>query len=132
MGTTTSIDDEWLELKNTTGQAIDLTGWKLKSQDGTPDITLLGTIPANGYFLLERTDDNSVLGITADQVYTGILGNSGENLELKTATNILIDSGGGVPWPAGDNTSKKTMSRGAGSSWYTSTPVNGTPKAPNS
>ncbi|HOZ36625.1 MAG TPA: VWA domain-containing protein, partial [bacterium] len=131
MGTLSSADDEWLELLNTTNQPIDLTGWKLKSQDGTPDITLSGAIPANDYFLLERTDDASVPGVTANQIYTGSMSNSGENLELRTATDLLIDSGGGLPWPAGDNTSKKTMSRGTGSSWYTSTSVGGTPKASN-
>ena len=48
---------EWIELYNNTGSAVDLTGWTLKATDGTPDIALQGTIPAHGYFLLERQDE---------------------------------------------------------------------------
>ena len=66
MGTTNSSYDEWIELYNTTSDSIDLNGWTLKSTDGTPNISLSGTIQAYGYFLLERTDDTSVPGITAD------------------------------------------------------------------
>ena len=34
--------DEWLELRNTTGRTIDLTGWTLTAADGTPNIVLRG------------------------------------------------------------------------------------------
>jgi len=132
MGTETSSSDEWIELYNTTSQDIDLTDWTLASTDGTPDITLSGTIAANSYFLLERTDDNSVPSITADQIYTGALGNSGENLELKDNSSNLIDSAdhsGG--WTAGDNSTKQTMEL-VSSAWQTSTDIGGTPKAQNS
>ena len=83
MGTETSSYDEWIELKNTTENDIDLANWKLISTDGSPEINLTGIIPAYGYFLLERTDDNSVLNITADLIYSGTLSNTGERLELK-------------------------------------------------
>jgi hypothetical protein len=59
MGTTADANDEWLELVNNTAVDIDLTGWRLVSSDGTPDITLSGVIPAGGRYLLERTDDNA-------------------------------------------------------------------------
>ena len=50
-GTAASPSDEWIELYNTTDQAIALTGWSLVALDGTPAISLEGIIPAGGYFL---------------------------------------------------------------------------------
>ena len=142
MGTIISSNDEWIELYNNTGADIDLTGWTLNSTDGTPSINLSGTISANGYFLLERTDDSSVPDVLANQIYTGALANSpsGENLELRDSANNLIDSldcSGG--WFAGDNTTKQTMERknplnpgNDSSNWQTSALVGGTPKAASS
>lgn len=132
MGTNLSSADEWLELYNNTSQEIDLTGWTLKASDGTPEITLEGIIAAQGYFLLERTDDNSVPAIIADQIYTGALSNSGENLELRDGENNLIDQVDcSEGWLAGDNNSKQTMEK-ADSGWQTSLDRDGTPKAQNS
>jgi len=69
MGTAASTSDEWIELRNTASQVIDLTGWTLRSADGTPTITLTGSIQANDFFLLERTDDTST-SVAADQIQT--------------------------------------------------------------
>ncbi|TLS37298.1 competence protein ComEA [Pseudalkalibacillus caeni] len=109
MGTTNSSYDEWMELYNPTGQEIDLTDWTLSSADGSPSISLSGTIPAEGYFLLERTDDNSVPGVVADLIYSGGLSNSGESLELRDASGSLVDQVDA--WHAGDNDTKATMER---------------------
>ena len=46
-GTAASSSDEWLELFNTTNQAITLTNWTLNASDGIPSITLSGVIPPN-------------------------------------------------------------------------------------
>lgn len=143
MGTTYSSYDEWMELYNNTSTSIDLTGWTLRATDGTPNITLSGSIPAGGYFLLERTDDTSVPGINANQIYTGALNDTGEVLELRDAAGNLIDKVGAGAWYAGNNTSKSTMERinplASGTdpaNWNTSTITynggNGTPKALNS
>src|SRR5687768_7277490 len=59
MGTSTSTADEWIELFNNTPSAINLAGWSLTAADGTPSIALSGSIPAGGFFLLERTDDTT-------------------------------------------------------------------------
>ncbi len=129
MGTEASANDEWIELRNTTTVDIVVDGWELRNADGSftimlPDITLL----AAGFLLLERTDDESVPGISADVIYTGVLPNTGETLVLLNATSTEIDrveaSDG---WPAGDNASKATMQR-QGSTWVTAEP---TPKNAN-
>ena len=109
MGTGASGNDEWLELRNNMGSAIDLTGWILMAADGKPTIELSGTIEANGFFLLERTDDSTVSDIPADQIYTGALGNAGEVLILKDAEGNEIDQVD--DWYAGNNDSKISMER---------------------
>lgn len=112
MGTNASTSDEWIELYNTTDSPLDLTGWKLKSQDGTPNIELSGEISSNGYFLLERTNDNTISDITADIIYTGALGNNGEILQLLNENDQLIDEIYALPsWISGDNTRKQSMER---------------------
>jgi hypothetical protein len=128
MGTTNSANAEWMELYNNGTDSVPLDGWSLSAADGSPNIQLSGTISPQGYYLLERTSDDTVPGITADQIYSGSLGNSGEHLQLKDNLNNLVDdvdaSGG---WPAGDNTTKMTMQR-SGDGWITAV---GTPDAAN-
>ncbi|MBA7510876.1 hypothetical protein ES705_02865 [subsurface metagenome] len=154
MGTTCSPSDEWIELYNNSGFPIDLNGWSLKAADGTPAISLNGIIPAKGYFLLERTDDETIKDLKADRFYKGWLENAGEDLQLRDPSDNLIDS---VPcetnrgWFAGENDGRYTMERiDSGSpgttknNWHTNNgitrngtdaegnPINGTPKAENS
>jgi hypothetical protein len=52
---------------------------------------LSDSIPGGGHFLLERTDDTTVPDVSADQTYSGGLGNDGEDLFLRGATTNLID-----------------------------------------
>lgn len=112
MGTQASPNDEWLELENNTATDISLAGWKITNADNSLAINLTGQIVANGFFLLERTDDSVISDTTMNQKYTGALGNDGESLTLFDKENKIIDS---IPfkngWPAGDNTAKKTMER---------------------
>jgi large repetitive protein len=105
---------EWIELFNTTDEAIDLEGWSLVSSDGAPHILLYGIISprseeaGSGYFLLERDSDESVPGIAADLIYSGALTNSGEVLALIDADGRVSDTANLPPgndpissWPAG-------------------------------
>ncbi len=149
MGTATSSADEWVELFNTTNQTVDLTGWKFYEGGGsTLIITLAGSVSANGYYLIERTDDTTISDVTADvfgPFSGGGLSNSGENLVLKNSVGEIIDSvnatGG---WLFGDNTTKASMERKSDGTWQTNdgitkngadaagNPIIGTPKALNS
>lgn len=132
MGTEVSFNDEWIELKNNTQEEISLDGWILKADDGTPEISLAGKIPAKGFYLLERTDDDTVQEITADLIYKGALGNSGENLKLFDVSGNLVDEVNCQDgWLAGDNGAKLTMER-TESGWENSAEPGGTPKAENS
>ncbi len=133
MGTQESYNDEWLELYNSSNSAVSLGSWTLKAVDGTPEINLSGTISGLGFYLLERTDDDTLIDITADQIYKGSLSNKGEHLELYDNLGDLIDSiDCSNVWLAGDNSSKATMERTSSGDWQTSKSPGGTPNAENS
>ncbi|MBD3248272.1 PKD domain-containing protein [Candidatus Falkowbacteria bacterium] len=130
MGSAESSSDEWIELFNPTLEDIDLTGWIIQAYDGQPEIALEGIITAQGYFLLERTDDDSSPAL-ADIIYSGSLGNSGEILELLNEDDVLVDSiSAEEGWPAGDNETKQTMALANGL-WKNSEQAGGSPKAEN-
>ncbi len=135
MGTNTSYNDEWIELYNNTNFPVNLDGWKLKAVDGAPEITLSETIQPNGFYILERTDDTTIPNITADQIYTGALGNNGEHLRLfDNQSNLIDEVNCANSWSAGDNATKQTMERVGpiSSNWQTSKNPGGTPKTENS
>ena len=112
MGTTSAASDEWIELTNNTAGAIDLTGWTLSAVDGTPSITLTGVVSAGGYFLLERSDDDSVPGVPADQFYSGGLENGGEDLVLRDDASLTIDRvDGSAGWFSGHGDGRVPMAR---------------------
>ena len=133
MGTDISSTNEWIELYNNTNNNIALEGWTLKSKDGQPEINLSGTILAHDYFLLERTDDNTVAQKIASQIYVGSLSNAGEYLELIDSSNNLVDFiDMSASWLYGDNDTKQTMERVDGNSWQTSLGGGGSPAEKNS
>jgi len=139
MGTNSSYSNEWIELFNNSSSSINLSGWTLSSEDKKINIFLVGEIQAYGFFLLERTDDSSVLNITADQIYTGSLSNNGENLILLNKQGYKADEINCLQgWPTGDNSTKQTMERTVSSletkdaEWQTSETSEGSPKKPNS
>lgn len=115
MGSADNANAEWIELYND-GASVDLTGWTLSSADGQPSIPLTGTIAGNAYFVLERTSDDTVPGVTAGQVYTGAMGNTGEVFALTDGAGTVVDRvDGSGDWAiGGDNTSKLTLQRSGG------------------
>ncbi len=135
MGSVSGANDEWIELKNISSAAVDISGWRVLSRDGHIKITVpAGAVVApGGFYLLERTDVDSIPGVKADMAYTGSLVNSGTDLKLFNGGCLLSDSVYGASgWPAGDPVSRRTMERNSGSvGWHTSTAVGGTPKREN-
>jgi len=138
MGSTVSVNDEWIELRNISNQNIDLSNWQIINKGRQIEINLSQlknkSLAGGGFILLERTDDNSVSNITADLIYTGALSNSDEGLKLFDGQcNLMDEILTGPGWPAGDNYLKKTMERnGSDFGWHTSAYVGGTPKVENS
>ena len=155
-GTAANANHEWIELRNNTTATIDLTGWRLYGSGGAtpPDITLSGTIPISGYFLLERATDVAVSDIPADQIYPNqTLNNSSGILTLTDSLSNVIDTanGNGGGWPGGSGSpSYSSMERinplapDTDANWGSNNgvirngldannnPLNGTPKQQNS
>ncbi len=101
-GTAADESDEWIELHNSNDSAVDLVGWRLTSADGL-DIALNGTIPSNGFFLLERDNDNTIFDVPADQFFISPLNNAGTSLTLINSSLDTVDTANfdGGAWPAG-------------------------------
>ncbi|MDD5152966.1 MAG: lamin tail domain-containing protein [Candidatus Pacebacteria bacterium] len=127
--------NEWIELSNSGVSNVDLSSWILRIE-GKKDIILAGSITANGYYLIERTDDNTLPDVTADLVAsfgTG-LANTGATLILLNKDGIEMDRvNGNDNWKiqggetVGNNTTKETAQR-TNSGWITGAP---TPRAQN-
>jgi len=151
MGTSASASDEWIELKNTSATTVDVTGWQVVSVSGhvhfvvnpASDNVRTTRLAPGSFYLLERTDDNTVPGTSADALYTGALSNSSasapEGLTLFDANcrpmdEVQADVGAdNESWPAGDAGTRSTMERNDGDlGWHTSSYAGGTPKGPNS
>jgi len=135
MGRVNSANDEWIELKNISGTSIDLTSWQILDKENQIKVIFASgkLFSANGILLLERTDDDSVPGVTADLIYAGILNNTDETLYFFDQNCQLQDEVSANPnWPAGDNSSKRTMERKYDLIWQTSQNPGGTPKTENS
>ncbi|MDD5013129.1 MAG: lamin tail domain-containing protein [Candidatus Pacebacteria bacterium] len=142
MGTELSSSDEWIELKNVSEEEVNMNGWQLLDKDNQIKIIFdsADIIPANGLYLLERTDDSSVPNIQANKIYSGALSDGDETLRLFNSNCQLIDEVvAQTSWFAGDKDLKKTMERDS-VNWHTYSLLNidnvsglwGTPKKENS
>jgi len=130
MGTKEAWQDEWIELYNPNNYDVSIDEWTLEAKDGQPIIKLQGSIPASSFYLIERTNDETVPNITADLIYKGGLSNNGEHLILKN-NKIIHEIDCSLGWFAGNNESKQTMER-IDDQWKNSNNVGGTPKKENS
>lgn len=127
MGSDGETSDEWIELKNMTGQDIDLSNWNIK-QGGTGsgvgahiEIPHGYSIKGNGYFLVTKKKWNETAvalasDLSDDEGYTHVAGmslhNDGEQLVLEDKDEQVIDSTPLGAWPAGSNGAlKQSMER---------------------
>jgi len=115
-GTRANASDEWIELHNPGPEPVSLAGWVL-TDGGDVNVSLAGSLPPYGYYLLERTDDKTVADVGADRIYTGGLNNAGEVLRLLGPLGESVDSanGNGGGWPAGSASTWASMERRGGS-----------------
>ncbi len=112
MGNKDSHNNEWIKLFNNSSASVNLDDWKLVAEDNSLEINLTGKIPGQGFFLLERSDDETVPEIEADLIYVKSLNNKGEHLKLADEQGKLIDEVNcSTGWFAGDNKTKQTMKR---------------------
>lgn len=149
----TQADDtlaQWIELYNP-GPDLDLTGLYLRIPT-KGDIFLSGTLPANGYYLIERNEADTSAPASLVMAFP-FLDPVGDSLFLYAPGGILIDSANadGGPWPAGSRFFTYTSMERAGppyssdsdSTWlnFFGTPyaldrlgnlINGSPGGPNS
>jgi hypothetical protein len=131
MGTKASSSDEWIELYNRGSVAVDLSGWTLKSTDGSINIVFSAsdpdhTIAAGKYFILARA--GTFESVVINKNISDSISNDGKALELRNASGILIDTANanGGAWPAGvASPSYYTMERhlvsfrDMSANWYT-------------
>ena len=99
-GTAASSADEWIELYNTSDEAIDLSGWTLQFGDSVIHLAVVDgatvearrtSLAAHGYLVLERTDDETISDVDGDVIYRGSLANSGMDLILFDAEGQIVD-----------------------------------------
>ncbi len=143
-GTPASFLNEWIELRNTTDDNVNLFNWQLRDKKGEIIVNFpsQSLIAGQHYFLLERTDDTSVPGMSADLIYKGALNDSNEALYLFDSSCAIVDRVEANPsWQAGTaSPQRKSMERTDDGSWQTYqgpapdgiTGVWGTPRAQNS
>lgn len=144
MGTAASSSDEWIELKNISTEPVNLNKWQLLDKDEQIKISFTTTdvIEPGEFYLLERTDNNSVPNVSANKIYSGTLSDTNESLRLFNASCVLVDEVTAASnWPAGDKTAKKSMERNTNlTGWHTysesvadnTSGLFGTPKKENS
>lgn len=106
MGSSVSGSDEWIELRNMTDEAVDLTDWSFKNA-ASGLISLKGSIPPQGYFLLRRqfTSSYTASALRVEPAQMASLSltnisNTRGNVEL-LHNNQIVDVVLSQPWPAG-------------------------------
>lgn len=132
MGSESGHSHEWIELWNSSGAPVDLSGWQIINENGRIHATFpQKSIFNKEYILLARSGAVDSLNLNADLIFSGAIRNENEGLKLFNNKCELVDSVSAFPrWPAGDNSSKRTMELVSGK-WVDSLYPGGTPGKPN-
>lgn len=130
-GTSLSTNDQWIELRNTTDEDINIGKWHISNlrDINKPDIMIPANsiIEANGYFLISsnpKESKNTLLNVNEDMVNSSIyllLIDNG-NLVLRDTEDKIIDEvilNEDGSYPAGDITFKSMQRSLDGTYWYT-------------
>jgi len=121
MGDNSNTINEWVSLKKTDSDQIDISNWQIVNQSGKLKIFIPKNKILNNkspYYFISR--QIKISGITPNQIFSGIIKNSNEGLRLFNNNCILIDEVIASPnWPAGNSKTKKPMVRLPDLSWQT-------------
>ncbi len=136
-------DDEFLELHNTSGSAVDISNWCF-----TQGISLCfasGTsINANSYLIISPNSSQTLVtyGITPVATYLGNLSNGGETITLLDSSSVEVDSityDDSSPWPSSPDGQGPSLElnnpfedNSLPALWSASLSSGGTPNAENS
>lgn len=129
MGAESGATHEWIELRRTSGEPVDISGWQLLNENERIHITFpQQTVFEQSLLILARAAADEALELNADLLYTGSIRNSTEGLRLFDNTCRRIDEALADPaWPAGNNDTKQTMERTNAFEWEHSAEPGGTP-----
>ncbi|MDI6821012.1 MAG: lamin tail domain-containing protein [Patescibacteria group bacterium] len=132
---------EWIELKNNSWTGINLNKWQLLNKSGSIKIVFdeKDNLEKNGFYILERTDDETLPNVEANKIFVGAIKNSDETLRLFNAQCELVDEILAISgWPAGIASPEyRTAERSFDLMWHTysgsgTNGIYGTPKSENS
>jgi hypothetical protein len=133
MGSPLSSMDEWIELHNTSAEAVDLSAWEVRGLGaaGSSYFIPQGTVlPPLEHLVIARYQPGSASTLLAylTRWLSGSISiaNSNESLKLVTADGVMVDEVTFAKWPAGSNALPKRsmqrisfLSNGSDSaSWY--------------
>ena len=142
MGSQGNSADEWVELRNMTSSAIDLSNWTVVNLGtgirGTITIPSGKSIGPNGFFVISNDSNDpqstSMMSVSPDHFDSGVsLLNPGEQLILKHSNTTTVDTANiNDDWFAGEDppgqNPKKSMERNStpgdgtvSGSWHTAT-----------
>jgi hypothetical protein len=108
---------DWIEFYNSTSSAVSLSGFKVYDDAAEKYTIPSGTIPANGYFIL-NCDGSGLNGNASFR-----LSSTGETISLEDASGTLVDR---ISFPAIDNGSTYARFPDGGDAWrLTGVPTKG-------
>jgi hypothetical protein len=109
--------NDWIEFYNRTSTAVSLAGFKVYDDAADKFTIASGTVPANGYFIL-NCDGSGINGNASFR-----LSSAGETIALEDASGRLVDR---VTFPAIDNGSSFARFPDGGDAWrITGVPTKG-------